>query len=198
MASGTSVASASPGDNNRFASACNEISSRYPSCADWADIVALAEHIRLSAPAVVGLARALGIGCALFAPIEKLNDNPVVHTADELKHLFRRALNAQTEQELHLASWILNTNLFSLVETREWLGAEKTKAIKTLQLRWDNLAAQPGVWEQKMMVKTFYREAKTTADKLELARRIGIWDENGEPCIHRLYNLASRLRATSN
>lgn len=49
---------------------------------------------------------------------------------------------------------------------------------------------------QKQQVKLHYPACRTTKDKEELALRLGILDEGGKPSVAKLYNLASRLKAT--
>ena len=49
---------------------------------------------------------------------------------------------------------------------------------------------------QKQQVKLHYPSCRTTKDKEELALRLGILDESGRSSVAKLYNLASRLKAT--
>lgn len=48
----------------------------------------------------------------------------------------------------------------------------------------------------KQQVKLRYPLCRTTQDRLQLAAELDIRDENGEPSVSKLYNLASRLGAT--
>ena len=48
----------------------------------------------------------------------------------------------------------------------------------------------------KDQVKKRYQFCRTTADKINLAAELKILDEDGQPSVSKLYNLASRLRAT--
>jgi hypothetical protein len=49
---------------------------------------------------------------------------------------------------------------------------------------------------QKQQVMLHYPSCRTTRDKEELAERLQILDDAGEPSVAKLYNLASRLKVT--
>lgn len=172
-----------------FLDLCQAVSDRFPACPSWPRIEKLAADLGLSAPALVGLARALGISCRLFKAIENMNTNPVVHTPQELAVLFTLTLrNAQDKEDLLLAAGLLNTNIHTLCTARQLLGLPETVAVSSTSAQ--NSRRPSYVWEQKMLVKVFYSQCRTVGHKHRLARRVGI-DSTA-----KLYNLASRLRAT--
>lgn len=200
------MASAAPVDDGDlklnltpYYSACSLLELYWPHQKKWSQISILGDSLGLSAHALAGLARPLGYRCELFRPIQDELDYVTVggnrlrlqqFSRTELAPMIVRSIClARDEEELFHFAGLLGTNLFALVEVGQRIGLT-SPVTEQLALRWADSSRGHYVLEQKLMVKKLYSSCRTLEEKQELADRLGI------DSMAKLYNLASRMKAT--